>query len=230
MKESEFDQFANEYRGMHASNIKASGEKPEFFAEYKVRDVASRIKTLGLKSDVILDFGSGVGNSIPHFRNFMPKSVLVCADVSSKSLEISEQRFPGSAHLHHIENDSLSSMSLRFDVLFSACVFHHIPRGEHIYWLKELRSVANPGAMLALFEHNPWNPLTLRAVNTCPFDVNAELLSASRLRSVVKAAGWHDVKTEFRIFFPGKLARLRPAERFLTWLPIGAQHVVYARA
>ncbi len=37
MDESEVDAFADEYRAMHAANIKLSGEAPEFFAEYKIR-------------------------------------------------------------------------------------------------------------------------------------------------------------------------------------------------
>lgn len=230
MNESEFDLFADEYRSLHALNIKASGELPEFFAEYKVRDVANRVGALKLASDAILDFGCGVGNSIPHFHRLMPNSILVCADVSRKSLDVTERRFSGDVHLHYIQGRSLDSISQRFDILFSACVFHHVPHEEHVYWLEELRSVAKPGAMLAVFEHNPWNPLTVRTVNTCVFDVNARLLSAPKLRQAVKSAGWRDVETEFRIFFPGKLARLRSLERSLTWLPFGAQYVVYARA
>ena len=41
MDKTEFDTFADEYRLTHAHNIKASGESPEFFHEYKVADVAS---------------------------------------------------------------------------------------------------------------------------------------------------------------------------------------------
>jgi len=33
MNEAEFDRFADEYRALHAANIGASGEDPEFFAE-----------------------------------------------------------------------------------------------------------------------------------------------------------------------------------------------------
>ena len=40
MDDAEFDRFADDYRSLHAANIRASGETPEFFAEYKVRDVA----------------------------------------------------------------------------------------------------------------------------------------------------------------------------------------------
>ena len=230
MNESEFDQFADEYRRLHTANIKASGMEPDFFAEYKVRDVALRIDRLNLRSDTILDFGSGVGNSVPHFRRMMPHSILFCADVSKKSLDFAENRFPNQANFHHIQNGSLASISQRFDIIFSACVLHHIKHEELVYWLKELRLLANPGATLALFEHNPWNPLTIQAVNTCEFDINARLLSAPQLKAMVRDAGWHDISSEFRIFFPGSLARLRPIERLLTWLPVGAQYVIYAKA
>jgi hypothetical protein len=34
---SEFDRFADEYGQMHEKNIAITGEKPEFFHEYKIR-------------------------------------------------------------------------------------------------------------------------------------------------------------------------------------------------
>lgn len=77
MDESEVDAFADEYRAMHAANIKLSGEDPEFFAEYKIKDVADRVKALRRHARSSLDFGSGVGNSIPHFRKWMANSDLV---------------------------------------------------------------------------------------------------------------------------------------------------------
>ncbi|MBB5503094.1 hypothetical protein [Paraburkholderia sp. MM5384-R2] len=40
MGKAEFDSFADEYLSLHARNIAASGEAPEFFAEYKIRDIA----------------------------------------------------------------------------------------------------------------------------------------------------------------------------------------------
>ena len=41
MNRAEFDPFADEYQAMHRSNISASGEGPEYFAEYKMRDLAA---------------------------------------------------------------------------------------------------------------------------------------------------------------------------------------------
>jgi len=39
MNASEFDKFAEEYRSLHQANIAASGEAPEYFAEYKMKDL-----------------------------------------------------------------------------------------------------------------------------------------------------------------------------------------------
>ena len=35
MNSSEFDKFAEEYGSLHRANIAASGEPPEYFAEYR---------------------------------------------------------------------------------------------------------------------------------------------------------------------------------------------------
>ncbi|WP_233862462.1 class I SAM-dependent methyltransferase [Paraburkholderia adhaesiva] len=230
MKETEFDRFADEYRATHAANISASGEAPEFFAEYKIADTARYSREANLFPTKIIDFGSGVGNSIPYFRKYFPASSLAAADVSTKSLALAEKRFGGEAEYFALNGNSIDIPDGTFDLLFSACVFHHISHDEHIHWLKELRRIARPNAMLVIFEHNPWNPLTVHAVNTCEFDENAHLITPFALGTSMKHAGWSGVRHEYRIFFPKSLAFLRPLENYLRWLPLGAQHAVIARA
>jgi hypothetical protein len=39
MNRSEFDKFAEEYRSLHEANIGVSGETPEYFADYKIKDL-----------------------------------------------------------------------------------------------------------------------------------------------------------------------------------------------
>ena len=41
MDKAEFDKFADEYRSLHAANIAISGEGPNYFAEYKIKDLAA---------------------------------------------------------------------------------------------------------------------------------------------------------------------------------------------
>lgn len=231
MDKHEFDAFADEYRLTHANNIKASGESPEFFHEYKVIDVATVLGPARVAACLdILDFGCGVGNSLPYFRRHFPRSKLTGLDVSQRSLEVARQRFPGIGDLMQFEgNGSLPLPSLSFDVIFAACVFHHIPANEHLSLFQEWLRILKPGGIAFVFEHNPYNPLTVRAVNTCEFDTNAMLLKPSQLTSLLQTAGLSDVRCRYRIFFPHALRRLRPAEPWLAWLPLGAQYRVTAR-
>jgi hypothetical protein len=74
-----------------------------------------------------------------------------------------------------------------------------------------------------LFEHHPWNPLMRHAVNTCPFDENAVLISGPEMRRRMRDTGFKDVSVTRRLFVPGALRRLRPLEPCLAWLPLGAQ-------
>ena len=80
-----------------------------------------------------------------------------------------------------------------------------------------------------IFEHNPLNPLTIRAVNTCPFDENAVLIPARQLVHNMVVAGFGAPFRNYRIFFPGHLRAFRVLEPYLTWLPLGAQYYVAAR-
>jgi hypothetical protein len=45
----------------------------------------------------------------------------------------------------------------------------------------------------------------------------------------VAAAGFARVAVKHRIFFPHALRGLRPLEKYMTWLPFGAQYYVVAQ-
>ena len=229
MDSAEFDRFADEYEAQHRANIAITGEGPEFFAAYKIAELARYAADLPAAPERILDFGSGIGNSIPFFREHFPAAALTCADASSRSMALSRRRFPGPERYALVGGGELPLDNDAFDVTFSACVFHHIPHEEHDHWLRELLRVTRPGGLLAIFEHNPLNPLTARAVNTCPFDENARLIRAKTLLRSLKDAGWATPAARYHIFFPHALAGLRPLERRLGWAPLGGQYSARAR-
>ncbi|SEC60958.1 Methyltransferase domain-containing protein [Rhizobiales bacterium GAS191] len=228
MDVSEFDQFADEYYEQHRAVIRITGEEPDYFAEYKIRVFHEWTGLLGVSGNDILDFGSGIGNSVPHFRTYFPGAKLTCSDVSRRSLDLAESRFPGPKRSVQIEGDRIPSPDGAFDAAFSACVFHHIPHDQHRTWLDELYRVTRPGGILAIFEHNPLNPLTVRAVNSCPFDVNAHLIRARDLAAGFRRSGWEKLNISYHVFFPRALAALRPFERRLSRLPLGAQYSIVA--
>lgn len=226
--QAEFDLLADEYRVQHKENVAITGESPEYFSEYKIADLADLLNRLRLPTMKILDFGSGIGNSLPYFRKYFSGSELSCADVSARSIEIAQTRFPGSESYVLIDK-GIPLPTASQDVVFSACVFHHIPHEEHLHWLAELRRITKPGGVLAIYEHNPLNPLTVRAVNTCPLDVNARLIRGGTMRKEALTGGWVDAQVDYKLFFPAILSALRPMERHLEWLGLGAQYRMTAR-
>jgi ubiquinone/menaquinone biosynthesis C-methylase UbiE len=231
MNPAEFDKFAEEYRTLHAANIAASGELPEYFAEYKVRDIFRLHLSLGteIKSPRILDFGAGIGTSVLYFRKYFPKSQMTCLDVSNKSLEIGKTRFGREAKFVIFDGKTIPFSDCSFDIAFAACVFHHIDYKEHVAILHEFHRVLVPGGIAMVYEHNPYNPLTVRAVNTCVFDENAQLIVGSAMKKSFKYARFRQARIRYRVFFPKVLQWLRPLEKSITWLPLGAQYYVFAQ-
>ena len=229
MDEVEFDKFADEYRQLHAANIRLSGEQPEYFAEYKLADIAAELARDATVARNALDFGAGVGYMVPFFARHLPDARVTCLDVSRKSLELGAAQHGAAADFRHFDGRQIPYPDGTFDVALASCVFHHIPHDEHVALLTEIRRVLTPAGRLFIFEHNPLNPLTRHAVNTCVFDEHAELVLAPTMRGRVRAAGFAAADVRYRIFFPHALRSLRPLEAKLTWLPLGAQYYVCAR-
>ena len=229
MKQAEFDTVAAEYHDQHKASIRLSGEEPDFFARYKIDETAKAIDAAGVKPKRILDFGAGIGNSLPHLQRAFPEAEVTCLDVSRDSLAQCASRAIRPAVMLPYDGVSIPCEDNGFDLVFTACVFHHIDAGDHLRLLEEIRRVMAPGGRFVLFEHNPWNPLTQHAVRTCPFDENAVLISGPEMRRRFQAAGFDEIVLDYRMFFPAALGRLRPLERHLSWLPAGAQYSLIAR-
>ena len=225
--EAEFDHYARRYEELHSANIGVSGEEPAYFAEYKVREVARCLR--GSTIERILDFGCGVGGSTPFFRSYFPDSALVGVDVSQESLRHAEERHGAIADFRHLDPGSSALEPAGYDVAFTACVFHHIPPQQHDDALRQIHHGLASGGHFFLFEHNPLNPLTVRAVNTCPFDADAILIRAGEMARRVKASGFSEVQLRYCTFFPRALSAFRPIEPWLGWLPLGAQYYLWAR-
>jgi SAM-dependent methyltransferase len=222
-KPPEFDRYAR----LHGESIRASGEEPAYFAASKAAYVARAVA--GQPPARLLDFGCGIGGTLGFLREELPGTKLHGMDVSPESLAMAGQAHPDVA-LNLIEGDRLAMDDDTVDVAVAACVFHHIPPVERANWLSELRRVLKPGGRLFVFEHNPWNPLTQKVVRDCEFDEDAILLSSIETRGLLRDAGFSGTHVDYTIFFPHALAALRPLERLLTRVPMGAQYVASGRA
>lgn len=230
---SEFDNYAKSYDHDHAKNIRIMGESPGYFARYKITDLArvhaTNAEQIGYVR-TILDFGIGLGASIPHMLQKFPNSEIIGVDVSSGMLQQANEMVPtsdqGRVTLRLYDGDEIPAMSNSIDASFAACVFHHIDHDKHLGYLQEIFRVLRSGGKAMIYEHNPLNPLTRHAVNTCPFDENAVLVGRRKLVEVMKDAGFSDVTYSYRVFIPAWARWARKAEMLLKWMPLGAQYYV----
>jgi ubiquinone/menaquinone biosynthesis C-methylase UbiE len=228
MGPSEFDSFADEYHRLHESNVRLSGEGPAYFANQKAQMTARLIGPLP-PDGAILDFGTGVGNSLSPLRSHFPGCSITAIDVSQKCLDVAQTRCGNEIDFKHFDGRRIPAADGTFSLAFAACVFHHIDHARHADLLVELKRVLRPGGWLTIFEHNPLNPLTVHAVNTCEFDRNARLISARGMRNALRGAGFTSIVVHYSVFFPAFLRFARPLEYGLRWLPLGAQYCALGR-
>lgn len=216
----EFDQYASRYELDLQQSIPASFTEDQYFAEYKIKYIARRIERLGFTK--LLDYGCGVGRSLGLINKYFPDMELWGYDVSALSIEIAKQL---STKAHLTSNlDELPNFGL--DVIFVANVFHHIPPDERVSAMAHCKTLLREGGRLFLFEHNPLNPVTRHIFERCPFDEEASMLRRSDALALAKAVGLRVVQSSYTLFFPRQVAFLRPVERMLGWLPLGAQYCV----
>jgi hypothetical protein len=60
-----------------------------------------------------------------------------------------------------------------------------------------------------------------------PFDRNAMTLSPPTTRRLMRESGLRIERMDFLFYFPRPLALLRWTERYLRWLPLGAQYCAF---
>lgn len=225
-----FDDCARDYDATVQSAIGASGESVQFFADLKVRLMS---QVLGdERPEKIVDFGCGIGNTTRAIGAHFPDSRVVGFDVSSESLDIARRVTSATSdRLVYVSttDNRLPLANASVGAAFASCVFHHIELGDREHWARELRRVLQPGAPLFLFEHNPYNPLTVRVVRRVPFDEGVSLLKPRHATELLQRAGFATSPPWYYFFFPAFLRVFRTLEPALKRLPLGAQYFVVGR-
>lgn len=220
MTEPEFDRYADAYDELLEKAMPGELGEEKYFAEYKVQRMARLLE--GRAPARILDFGCGAGRSLVYLERYFPHAELWGFDPSPESLRIAAQRVPRARLLS--EWGELEDAG--FDAVLAANVFHHVPVGEQVEAMARCMEILSSAGSLFVFEHNPWNPFTRWVFDRCAFDVAARMISLREMLELARGAGFERVQYGYTLFFPKPLAALRPMERFLGWLPLGAQYYV----
>ena len=154
-------------------------------------------------------------------------------DVSTGMLAEMERRWPGKLgprrRSRRQEGARTPFADGQFDIATVSAVLHHVPVAERPAVYAELGRVLKPGGRLYVFEHNPRNPLVRHVIARTPIDENAILLDANEVRHGLLDSARYEVETDYLMFMPPGIEFLRPLDRALAWLPLGAQYAVAAR-
>jgi len=174
-----------------------------------------------------LDIGCGVGNYhsllAPHFGQ------LSGVDVSGESIEVARRRgLPVTYDVY--DGATLPYSAGSFDVVFTICVIHHVPPARWSAFASEMRRVLKSGGLALIFEHNPRNPLTMRVVNSCPFDTDAVLLRSETAEALLSTAGFKQIRSRHILSIPAANIWLRRVDSLFSSLRFGAQYYVSATA
>jgi ubiquinone/menaquinone biosynthesis C-methylase UbiE len=121
----------------------------------------------------LIDIGCGLGKYHPYWVNRV--GLLQGVDVSAESIQRAAERNPHVAYKVY-DGNRLPFADDSFDAVVTICVMHHVNPQERSSFVAELRRVTRPGGIAVVFEHNPLNLLTRRAISNCVFDEGVVLL------------------------------------------------------
>lgn len=169
----------------------------------------------------VLDYGCGTGGAIAAIRAAFPDADVLGCDPSAASLAAARRSCP---ETRFAATESLGEGD--FDLIYMSCVMHHVPPQDWVTVLRGVTGLLSADGVLAVFEHNPLNPVTPKLVRDCPFDADAVLISMAQLRTLFRESGLAVSNDGYFLFVPERLGWLRRAERWMTWLPPGGQYFV----
>jgi trans-aconitate methyltransferase len=218
----EFDRYSKNYDTVLQDAVKTTGYDASHFTTAKLK----KLKDL-LKSDTafnFLDYGCGPGNLCRDFQQYFPKARYFGVDVSPEMIKQARAQYGGKGNFYEISSEEWKHNS--YQVIFSACVFHHIPHENHKTILAELKNLLASSGEIILWEHNPTNPFTRKVVRDCPFDKDAVLLHPHQSTRLFTQAGLQHVRLIYTTFFPKFLQALSPLENWLEWCPLGGQYIL----
>ena len=214
-KKINFDNYADNYKDYIAKSL---GNLEDNLNYYHIKKSEILKKELGYRPKKILDLGCGVGTMLELLIKNFQGSVFYAYDESKKSMDYIKKKFPKINCLDNLETNE------KFDLIFISAVVHHVKSGDRDDLFRNIYNLLSPNGVMFVFEHNPYNPVTLKMVTNCEFDADAELIKKNDLINLCKRNNFKIIKSGYIHFFPSKLGFLFKLESYLKWFFLGAQY------
>ena len=220
----EFDAYADDYESALGQGLAVSGEGREFFAHGRLAFLRDCLRERGPAPARVMDFGCGTGTSVPIIRELFRAETIVGVDESARSIERAAAKHAAPGVTFSVSDGFVAQAN--FDLVYTSGVFHHVPVPQRPATFAFLRDALRPGGLLAVWENNPWSLPARYVMSRIPFDRDAVMLSARRVRQLARAQGFRVLRTDYLFIFPAALRRLRPLELMARRAPLGAQYQV----
>jgi len=226
---AQFDAYATSYADEVNRSIAFLGVGVDYFTRVKAGYLLDSLA--GHFGDTrklnLLDIGCGTGGCHPLIRGEL--GALCGTDVSAASVEQAAKANPAASYRPY-DGQRLPYEDDQFDAAVTICVMHHVPPAQWPSFAAEMKRVVRPGGLALVFEHNPYNPLTRRAVSNCEFDADAVLLTQRRTKGLLEGAGFGAVRSRAILSIPSLGPKTRAVDLALGRLCLGAQYVASGTA
>jgi SAM-dependent methyltransferase len=219
---AEFDEFADDYEALLSDAVGWAQEDVGYFPMHKARCLRQLFDDREPES--ILDFGCGVGGVTRHIAELFPETSVDGFDVSTESIDAVPLDLRRKARF----TANPEQLGTAYDAIVVCNVLHHVEPAQRRTIVDGLARRLRLGGHLVVFEHNPLNPVTRWIVRSCAFDENAILLWPRETSNLLQHAGLRRTRRDYVLFFPDFLSQLRPLERRLRRVPLGAQYMMWA--
>jgi SAM-dependent methyltransferase len=234
MNANVFDQVARDYETIHNRSLPPGVQSADFIAQ-RVAHVTQWILTRNKgEAFAYLDFGCGNGRMLKGLLESGGLKDLIGSDrLRLYGFDTSEESLREARGLLNdrqvtlIADWGLLPETLRFDLVVSCHVFHHIPPDRWPETVTTLHHRMKPNARIVIWEHNPFNPATRVLVKMCPFDGDARLLTLGAMRRIFGGPAFRVDQYAYVNVLPPRWLRSRHwrnLEAGLSRLPIGAQY------
>jgi SAM-dependent methyltransferase len=223
----DFNTAKDRYREVIEQSIGFAGKGLDYYTKAKADALKRAVNTYfpSLQKPKLLDVGCGHGLIHPYLAD---RFTITGTDVAGEVLTIAAQENSGVSYVP-FDGAKLPFGDASFDLALAICVMHHVPPGDWVNFLAEMKRVVKPQGGIFIFEHNPFNPLTRYVVAHNELDHGVTLLSGRRLRKLMRKAGLHAPITQNILFTPFSQRFFTQLDAVLKWCPLGAQYFTLGR-